>query len=63
MGGREAVEVKVGNATLTDGQAEFFYEVANGQDVYPVGANAEAAGFRPGVGVVIGASVDHWEGP
>jgi RHS repeat-associated protein len=62
-GSKSIVEVKVGNATLTTNQAELFYESATGQDVFPVGENARAAGFEPGVGVYLPAVIEHWEGP
>lgn len=44
-----AVEVKTGNAKLSPGQAKLQSDVAAGNPVTPVGANADRAGLDPGM--------------
>jgi RHS repeat-associated protein len=42
------MEVKVGRAKLSKGQAQLKSDIENGRAVTPVGKNAQAAGFKPG---------------
>jgi hypothetical protein len=47
------VETKTGNAQLTSGQQQLQTDVNAGSPVTPVGQNAIAAGFVPGVPVLL----------
>lgn len=54
------VETKTGGATLSSGQKSLQKDILSGNPVTPVGKNAEAAGFKPGVPVVLkDYKVDH----
>jgi RHS repeat-associated protein len=56
-------EVKTGNGQLSSGQEAVYDALANGEDIYPVGENAEAIGLTPGVGVNFGMEFDLWDPP
>jgi hypothetical protein len=56
-------EVKTGNGQLSSGQEAVYDALANGEDIYPVGENAEAIGLTPGVGINFGMEFDLWDPP
>jgi hypothetical protein len=56
-------EVKTGNGQLSEGQEAVYDALARGEDIYPVGENAEAIGLTPGVGVNFGIEFDLWDPP
>ena len=56
-------EVKTGSGRLYGGQLDLYDAIANGEDIYPMGANAKAIGLTPGVGVNFGLEFDLWDEP
>lgn len=58
------LEVKTGNAPLTDNQIELFDAIQRGENVIPVGQNAENFGLEVGKPTKISnVSFDVWDPP